>query len=63
MRRKSPRAIDFHCQDCKYIEGEIFMPDEDIPEILNHYCPMCGGILRKLDIKNNSQTWKWRDKK
>jgi len=57
------RIIEYRCSDCQYVEEELFVRNEEIPNTLNHYCPNCGGILRKFDFKNNSQAWKWRDKK
>jgi len=59
-----PKIVEFHCNDCIYIEEELFLElGAEIPPQLNHFCPMCGGILYKFDFKNNSQVWKWRDKK
>jgi Zn finger protein HypA/HybF involved in hydrogenase expression len=58
-----PKIIEFHCNGCPYIEEEIFNDSENQPSQLDHFCPMCGGILYKFDLKNNSQVWKWRDKK
>jgi len=53
------KLVNFRCsqygRDCQYEEEELFEDSAKIPSFLNHYCPMCGGILRKFNIKNNSQ--------
>lgn len=54
-KRRMPRAVDYYCDDCNYIQGELFMPNEEIPDMLKTFCVSCGGIMRKRDFKNNSQ--------
>ena len=52
-KRTKPRAVDFHCDDCNFVESKLYMPNENIPDMLLTYCLNCGGILRKRDFKNN----------
>lgn len=65
-KNRKPWSVGYYCDsdnDCKYKENEIFMPGEVIPTMFtDHFCPMCGGILRRSDIgKDNGQRDRWRD--
>jgi len=59
------KLINFKCnnEDCNYEEEELFQSDETLPKMLEHYCPMCGGILYQFNFKNNQQVWKYNDKR
>jgi hypothetical protein len=53
------KLINFRCSQygktCSYEEDQLFSSSEEAPRMLEHYCPMCGGILRKFNFKNNPQ--------
>ena len=53
------KLINFRCIgydiECHYEEEELFADSEKPPTMLTHFCPMCGGILRKFNLKNNPQ--------
>ncbi len=59
------KLVNFRCnnQDCKYSEEDLFDDFEEIPTMLRHFCPMCGGILYKFNFKDNSQVWQFADKR
>ena len=63
--KTTPWSIDYLCDNdkCNYSENKLYMPREEILDMFtDHFCPMCGGILRKSDIgKDNSQRDRWRD--
>jgi ribosomal protein L44E len=52
---RNSKFVNYKCQDCKYEEQERFTSNEEIPDQLTTFCPMCGGILKKFNLKNNSQ--------
>lgn len=60
-----PWSVNYLCsaENCPYEENELFMPKEIIPLMFtDHFCPICGGILRKSKIgKDNPQRDRWRD--
>lgn len=57
------KLVNFKCdnEDCPYEEEDLF--DDEPPKMLEHFCPMCGGILYKFNLKNNPQVWKYNDKR
>ena len=59
------KLINFQCnnEECSYEEEDLFRADEKIPNQLEHFCPMCGGILKIFNLKNNQQNWKFNDKR
>jgi len=57
------KLINYRCNnpECRYEEEELFQDAQEAPNMLDHYCPMCSGILYKFNFKNNGQIWKFND--
>lgn len=57
------KLAEFKCnnEECQYTEEKLFQDTEELPTMLEHFCPMCGGILYEFGFKNNPQRWKFND--
>jgi len=54
-----PKFIDYECENCGYVEEEMFGDTEQQPEALEQKCSECGGALKRgLNVKSNCQIWK-----
>jgi hypothetical protein len=68
------RMVGYQCVKCGYDEEELFNDSEEKPEFLNRICTqdvsdpdtgetlICGGQLKKRDIKNNCHRWNYNDR-
>jgi len=46
------RLVSYHCDNCGFQEDKFYDTDEDIKDMLSHFCPMCGGVIRRWNAKN-----------
>lgn len=54
------KLVNYKCTKCKREAEELFQ-DSETPKDTLGKCS-CGGELKKWNLKNNSQVWKWNDK-
>lgn len=47
------KLVSYECEDCGYQETKLFEEFEDLICMLEHFCPQCGGIIRRWDRDNN----------
>jgi predicted nucleic acid-binding Zn ribbon protein len=55
------KLVNYKCEDCSHQEEVLFQDREKVLSALIHYCPVCGGELKKYNFKNNKQVWKFFD--
>jgi len=59
------KFVNYRCSAChKHEQEEVYTTGQEIPDQLSgKYCPICGGLLKKWNFKNNSQQWKYMDER
>jgi predicted RNA-binding Zn-ribbon protein involved in translation (DUF1610 family) len=44
--------VSYHCTDCGFQEDKLYQINENVKSMLEHFCPMCGGVIRKWNARN-----------
>ena len=57
------KLVNYKCSDCHYEEEFLYQDTDKVLTSLVHFCPMCGGILRKFNFKDNKQVWRFLDER
>lgn len=53
------KSIGYKCEKCGHKPTILMSNDEEQKDELEESCEKCGGKMKKFNIKDNAQVWKY----